>query len=176
MSSDDRGSLSLAIGWTALLGLALGGLLIVDVKAFSVGLRWGMLLIGLVWIAYLVHRALRGWSEGDGGAILPRRRSRRAKRPPPIPQLVDLERLMEFASATAFDVHYRLRPRLIGIATHRLARHGVTLTGQPEQARAMVGARAWALIRPDRPPPEQRHGPGIQSAELQQIVEEIDAL
>lgn len=176
MPSDDRGALSLAIGWTVLLVLALGGLLIVDAKAFWTGLRWGILLVGLVWIAYLVHRSLRGWSESDGGPLVPRRRSRRQRRPQPVPQLVDLERLMEFASATAFDVHYRLRPRLVGVATHRLARHGISLAGQPDQARAMVGAHAWALIRPDRPPPEQRHGPGIQSAELQQIVEEIDAL
>jgi hypothetical protein len=173
---DERGTLGLAGIWTGLIVVGLVALLVVDPKGFDGVLRWAMLLLGLVWLAYLVHRSLRGWSEDDGAALLPRRRARRAGRGKPMPQLAELERLMEFASATAFDVHYRLRPRLIGIATHRLGRRGISLEAQPEQARAAVGDATWGLIRPDRRPPEQRHGPGIQSAELQHILEEIDAL
>ncbi|HEX4213936.1 MAG TPA: hypothetical protein VIA06_11525 [Candidatus Dormibacteraeota bacterium] len=176
MRGDARGPLVLAASWTLLIVLCLVALLIADARAFGLALRWALLLGGLIWLAYLVHLSLRGWSEDDGPALLPRGRARRPGRPRPMPQLAELERLMEFASATAFDVHYRLRPRLVGIATHRLARRGIALKGQPEQARAAVGATTWALIAPDRRPPEQRHGPGIQSAELQQILEEIDAL
>ena len=97
-------------------------------------------------------------------------------REPPKPQrpaqLERLERELTMATATAFDLHARLRPQLREIATMRLASRGMRL----EDAEDAVGPELWGLVRPDRQPPADRHGEGITPAELRRAVETLDAL
>ena len=152
------------------------GLLLFHVPGFGLALRlWLVGVVGLLAWA-LAAPALAAWPvPGD-----PRRRPhwpwRRAERPPPVRSLEELEHAIEFSQTTAFDVHYRLRPHLVQVAAHRLAERGVSLEGQPELARRLLGAEAWELVRPDRRPPERRHARGIALGQLREVVERLDAL
>lgn len=100
------------------------------------------------------------------------------KRPVPerFRQLEEIEYAADFALGTAFDVHFRLRPHLVRIATHRLARRGVSIELAPEEARGLLGEEAWELVRPGRPPPDDRHGSGVRLDRLRRVVEALDAL
>jgi len=88
------------------------------------------------------------------------------------PQLDRLERELTMATATAFDLHARLRPQLREIAEMRLAARGVPL----EDAEGVIDEELWELVRPDRPPPANRHAEGIPPAELRRAVEALEAL
>jgi hypothetical protein len=88
------------------------------------------------------------------------------------PQLERLERELTMATATAFDLHARLRPQLREIAEMRLAARGVRL----EDAQGVIDEELWELVRPDRLPPANRHAEGIPPAELRRAVEALEAL
>jgi hypothetical protein len=87
-------------------------------------------------------------------------------------QLERLERELTMATATAFDLHARLRPQLREIATMRLAARGVRL----EDAQGVLDDEVWELVRPDRLPPANRHAEGIPPAELRRVVDALEAL
>ena len=94
-----------------------------------------------------------------------------------LPELERTERAVFLAASNAFDVHYRLRPILREIAAQRLAtRRGLELDRDAEAARAVVGERAWQLVRPDRDPPDLRHGPGIAGDELGEVVAALERI
>ena len=77
----------------------------------------------------------------------------------------------------SFDLHHRLRPIVREIAAARLARHGVSLDRQPVRARALLGAQAWELVRPDREAPVGRSGRGgCSREELRAIVDALEAI
>jgi len=107
----------------------------------------------------------------------------RAPAPRPAPgqprpaQLVDLERLVITARTSAVQAHAYLRPRLIEIASYRLAARGQTLGRLPDPVgRELLGDRLWDMVRPDRPFPEDRHGPGVRAQELEGMVELLERL
>jgi hypothetical protein len=88
-----------------------------------------------------------------------------------------LVRELELATFNAFHLHVRVRPVLRDIASHRLrTRYGVELDAEPARARELVGSAAWELVRPDRPPPDDRlaHGPSL--AELERVVDELEEI
>lgn len=96
---------------------------------------------------------------------------------PPLAELARLEREVTLAAGSAFDEHFRLRPTARAIAGGLLAtRHGVDLDRDPQRARALLGDEVWELVRGDRPPPEDRHGPGIGRARLERVLERLEAL
>ena len=75
------------------------------------------------------------------------------------------------AGSAAFDVHFRLRPAITDLATELLsARRGIDLERSPEQARVALGDDVWEIVRPDRAPPAERHGSGIDEAQLERVV------
>ena len=85
--------------------------------------------------------------------------------------LARLEREVSMAGTASFDVHYRLRPSLVELATGLLfSRRGIDLEREPERAQAVLGDETWELVRPDRPAPLQRHGAGIDPAHLERVV------
>jgi hypothetical protein len=95
---------------------------------------------------------------------------------PAVPELA-LERDVELSRAIDFHFHVRLRPVLREIAAHRLRSHyGVELDREPGRARELVPAHAWALVDPDRPPPEDRLGPGPTVRSLSEVVGELERL
>jgi len=90
-------------------------------------------------------------------------------------ELIRLEREVTLSVARAFDLHYKLRPTLREIADHFLrSRRGIVADESPELARAELGAAAWDLLRPDRPAPADRLGPGIPLDELSGVVETLE--
>ena len=97
--------------------------------------------------------------------------------PERLAELARLEREAALARSSSFDVHYRLRPVLREIASGLLAvRRGVDLDRQPERASALLGAETWELVKPDREPPLDRSGPGIDTPALRRVVESLEAL
>jgi hypothetical protein len=80
-----------------------------------------------------------------------------------------LERELELGLQTAFDFHFRVRPTLVEIARNRLAGRGVSLDDQ-SRAKAVLGAHAWELLRPDRDPPHERNAPSLSTDELGRLV------
>jgi hypothetical protein len=103
-----------------------------------------------------------------------RRRPRPAQR---IAELERLEREVTLGLATAFDLHYRLRPRLRRIATELLAaRRGIDLDASPEAARRALGDDAWEIVRGDLEPPRERFAAGLDIASLRLAVSALEAL
>jgi hypothetical protein len=108
-----------------------------------------------------------------------------AKRPPaPRPrapsasvpsQLLRIERIVRRSGESGLEAHTLLRPVLSEIAEARLARRGVQLSCDHNEARRLLGREAWELVRPDRPPPPDR-APGVARRELEAVVDTLEAL
>ena len=89
--------------------------------------------------------------------------------------LQKLEREVSMAGTAAFDVHYRLRPVIAELATELLSsRRGIDLERDPDRARAALGDDVWELVRPARPQPNERHGSGIDEAQLGRVVTALE--
>lgn len=101
----------------------------------------------------------------------------RTRRPQRIPELERIEREVALGLATAFDLHYRLRPRLRRIAAELLAaRRGIELDADPDAARRALGDDAWEIVRGDREPPRERFAAGLDIASLSTAVSALEAL
>jgi uncharacterized membrane protein len=87
----------------------------------------------------------------------------------PLYEVERMEREVTLGVATAYDLHVRLLPQLRQIAEARLERSGRSLGPEP------LG-RWWELLRPDRPLPEDRHGPGISVSELRALVSDLERM
>ena len=103
-----------------------------------------------------------------------RQRGQRHER---LPELTKVEREVALGMATAFDLHYRLRPSLRRTASELLAaRRGIDIDGEPEAARRALGEDAWEIVRGDRQPPDNRFGPGVSVASLGKVVASLESL
>jgi hypothetical protein len=71
--------------------------------------------------------------------------------------------------------HTLLRPVLSEIAEARLARRGVQLSRDHDEARRLLGREAWELVRPDRPQPDDRAA-GVAPRELEAVLDILEAL
>jgi hypothetical protein len=72
--------------------------------------------------------------------------------------------------------HHRLRPLLRQIADERLrAHHGIGIDEDTAAGRHL-GPTAWALLRPDREPPEDRWSPGPDPATIAATLDALEAL
>jgi hypothetical protein len=92
-------------------------------------------------------------------------------------ELLRMERELVLGSADADHADRRLLPLLRATAAARIAaRHGFELERRPEAARALLGEDAWDLLRPDRPPPEDRHGPGVPHRRVAALIERVESL
>lgn len=115
-------------------------------------------------------------------SLLPEAPGRRRRAPaPPAParpgQLVELERLVISAGASAVHVHAYLRPLLVEITSYRLAAYGRALERMPDaMGRELLGDGLWDIVRPDRPFPEDRHGPGVAPQELRAMLGALERL
>jgi uncharacterized membrane protein len=117
-----------------------------------------------------------GVVAGAGDAVPRRHRSEferalgeAARGDEPVHEVERMEREVSLGTTTAYDLHTRLIPQLRQIAQARLERSG----------RAM-GPDAlgpwWELLRPDRPAPEDRHGPGISASDLRALVSDLERM
>jgi hypothetical protein len=83
-----------------------------------------------------------------------------------LPEIEKLEREVTLATASAYDLHFRLLPQLREIAQARLERAGHT--PGPDTL-----GRWWELLRADRPAPEDRFAKGISQAELRALIGDL---
>jgi hypothetical protein len=135
-----------------------------------------LLALGAVALAAAVA-ATRGAHPRQGGSPFEPGRRKPGRPPEPLAQLARVEREVEMASGTAFDVHYRLRPLLRDVARHRLAtRRGLILDSGSEAVQAALGQDLWALVRPDRLPPRYHHDPGLSVKNIREAVETLERI
>jgi hypothetical protein len=106
----------------------------------------------------------------------PRRRSPQPAEPRRPKGLSAMERHVGLARGNAGDLHERLCPLLRDIARDRLAAAGVDLDRDPEAAAEALGPETWELVRPDRRPPGDRHGPGISLASVRRAVDRLEEI
>ena len=127
-------------------------------------------------LAHLV-RAVRGALPAPGPSAFDAGLRRPSTRQERLPELEQVEREVALGLSAAFDLHYRLRPSLRRTASELLAaRRGIDLDGNPEAARRALGEETWELVRPDREPPPERFGPGLELASLRRVVSSLEAL
>jgi hypothetical protein len=103
----------------------------------------------------------------------------RGRKPPAAQpeELVRMERELVLGTADADHAHRRLLPLLRAAAAARLAaKHGFELERRPEAARALLGDDVWNLLRPDRPKPADRHGPGVPREQIAAVIERVETL
>jgi hypothetical protein len=104
-----------------------------------------------------------------------------AREPGPAVQIEQFETLSRTLFAAGWDqteLHYRLRPPIREIVSARLSRrYGVDLDRQPERARELLGVgRAWELARPERERPEDPYARGWSRRELEELLDELEAI
>jgi hypothetical protein len=106
-----------------------------------------------------------------------RRRGASPSEPSRPGQLVELERLVVSAEASALHLHAYLRPLLAEIAGARIDVRGVVLDRMAdEDGRRLLGERLWELVRPGRPFPEDRRARGVSAQELAGMLDTLEQL
>ena len=92
-------------------------------------------------------------------------------------QLVANERLVVMARTSALQVHAYLRPILVELASQRLVANGQALDRMSDvTGRRILGEDLWEIVRPDRPFPEHRHGPGVNPQTLEAMLDVLERL
>jgi len=133
----------------------------------------GVAALALGWLVGAVRRANPVATVSPFDLGLRRRNDLRE----PVAELERLEREVSMATSTAFDLHFRLQPRVHRIARQLLAsRRGVDLATQPDAARQLLGEETWALVRPGLEPPQNRTAPGLDVARLHAVVTSLEQL
>jgi hypothetical protein len=109
--------------------------------------------------------------------LRPKRPKRTRFEAEPPPTLAQIERETRLAAAGPFDLEHRLRPRLRLLATSLLAaRRGISLDGDPDSAREILGDETWELVCADRPPPPHRMVRRVTPALLARLVDSLERL
>jgi hypothetical protein len=104
-------------------------------------------------------------------------RDRRVEAAPEEPaDFARIGRAVASGTATAGDLHLRLRPILREVAIDGLRRHGVELDADPARARELLAPVTWEVVRPDRPAPADAFGRGLATEELDRVLDDLEAL
>ena len=139
------------------------------------------LAIWLVIVAALVLVALIRESRERGGPVPASRFEQALRKPKPQraqpEELLRMEREILLGIADADQAHRKLLPLLRATASARLAaRHGLEPGRRPELERERLGDEVWDLVRPDRPQPADRHGPGLREEQVVAVIEKVESL
>jgi len=157
---------ALVLPTIALLGIAL-----VAPGRLEVAIRIYALVFSAAVIVVLLLALRRAYPDET---VLHQPPARASRRTPPA-GLDRIEHETVLAIAGAFDLHYRLVPRLRALAAGLLSsRRSVSLANAPDAARAILGDEAWELVRADRPPPDDRLAKGIPPRELARVVDALE--
>jgi hypothetical protein len=90
----------------------------------------------------------------------------------PESELADLGRVQRevtLATASAYDLHFRLVPRLREVAWGRLERAG-------RQPGPDTLGPWWELLRPDRVPTADRFAPGLSERDLRALIDYLEMI
>jgi hypothetical protein len=87
-----------------------------------------------------------------------------------------IRRAVASGTASAGDLHLRLRPILREVAIDGLRRHGVELDADPARAQQLLAPATWELVRPDRPAPTDAFAGGLPEAQLDLVLDDLEAL
>lgn len=162
-------SLSLLV---ALAGAAAGVAIALGAPPATAFLAW-LLFSALVatWVATLRVSRLRSPATVVDRPPSPEEWASRTE------DLADTERLVRLSLERlgAGDLHFRLRPVLSGICTELLSISGVD-PSDGAGAEKLLGRDCWELVRPGRPPPEERLSAGITLSSLSEIVDRLEHL
>jgi hypothetical protein len=171
----NRRKLSLA-RFPAFLTVLLVGMLVFLPGRAELALRLYVLVLAVFVLGHLLARLHRSLPQGRPSPV-DAALNRRPRRPGRIPELEKLEREVTLGQATAFDLHFRLRPTLRRIASELLrSRRGIDIDGSPYAARRALGEETWELVRKDREQPLERFARGIEPAALRNVVDSLEAL
>ena len=136
---------------------------------------WVVIVTGIALVVLIRQSREFDWPEPPARfdqALRPRK-----PKPSQTAEFLRMERELELGVADAAHAHRRLLPLLRAAAAARLAsQHGIELERRPAAARAMLGEDVWELLRPDRPEPEDRHGPGVPRTEIAAVIEAVEGL
>jgi hypothetical protein len=150
--------------------LALAGVALIAPGRLELALRvYALLLAGVLIVLALLALRRAFPTEEPLEVVAPR-----ARRPEQPPSLERMQNEVVLGIASSFDLHYRLVPRLREIASGLLASRRNVLLSDPERSRALLGADAWELVRPDREAPRDRLTTGIPPGELEQVVDALE--
>jgi hypothetical protein len=142
----------------------------------EIAIRVYVLVLAAFVLGHLLARLRRSLPEAQPSPV----DAALSRKPRPlvrIPELEKLEREVTLGQATAFDLHFRLRPTLRRIASELLyARRGIDLDSSPAAARRALGDETFELVRADREPPLDRFGRGIDLASLGRVVDALEAI
>jgi len=164
--------------WAALVTFAAVVVSVFDPGTFQTVLVVWAIVVGLIALAYVSAVMLRHvplLSIPRRPIELPRFRRYRGDRET-APGLREMERMVIFGQASAYDFESRLRPHLVAIAEHRLAPHGLTLQSAPERVLGVLHPDTWELVRPDYKPVGDRRRYGVEWNRLARAVEGLDVL
>ncbi|MDH4101926.1 MAG: hypothetical protein OEW52_00880 [Thermoleophilia bacterium] len=140
----------------------------------SLAVRIYGLLVCAVALALALSALRRSYPRAR--RLRPRRRQQPASRRPP-PGLARIEHETALGVAGAFDLHFRLVPRIRAIAAGLLAsRRSVSQQAAPDTARNILGSETWELVRADRPPPDDRLARGLPVLEMRSVVESLERI
>lgn len=156
--------------------LALVGVVLVAPGRTRLALHVYLLVLCLFSLVGVVG-ALRRANPRARVSAFDRALRRRPPRHERLAELARLEREVALGTASAFDLHYRLRPVARRVAHGLLAaRRGIDLEHDAGGARAVLGDEAYELVRPDREPPRDRFGPGLPPEAVHRLVEALEAI
>ena len=165
----------LAIGWGAFALLATVGLVLARVfepNRFELELDVYILVVGGVLLLNVVILIREAYPLEAPVTQIARALERDDPEPQRLPELERVERELTMSTATSFDLHTRFRPMVRDIAAARLGARGRKL----EESEDELGEELWALVRPDRPVPTDRHAAGISPERVERIVDRLEAL
>jgi hypothetical protein len=135
-----------------------------------------VLLLGAIALFGLVGATTKT-DPGSGGSVYDQALEQRTADPQRPQELTRMEREVGLGVDSAFYAHYRLRPLLREIADQRLEnRFAATIDEVPPSARESLPDDAWELFDPERRPPRNPHGPGLERERLRAIVDALEKI
>ena len=159
----ERARVAILVAGVTLVLVVMLGVQPVSVDRILAGYVLVLAAIGLA----SVTRVLAAGARHDPPSPFEHALSQKPEEAPRPPELVRIEREITLGTTSAGHLHNRLIPLLRDAAVARL---GTRAT------REELGEDAWELLRPDRPEPEDRNGPGVPLRRIRSIVTTLEEL
>lgn len=144
------------------------------VSAATAGTSGAIVALVVLWLVTLMGIRLRLPPTHPRPAP---RSARSVATPHTVPTYQDVERRLWPAADSLRMFDHATRPLLTRITEVLLRdRAGVDLAAEPERARALLGAAAWTLVDPARPPSDDSHSPGIALGRIDELLTRLEEL